>query len=112
MHTIDLSYFDVGVISLFYQFTLYVSLKLARQGFTLGELGLVSQGATALFMEVVNLTIAKVRLPDWSVSATLIHWSTDLAHYNAVYKDFQVANTSRHISTCLNPRLSSYRFSS
>lgn len=61
MHMTDLSYFDVGVISLFYQFTLYVSLRLARQGFTLGELGLVSQGATAIFMEVVNLTIAKVR---------------------------------------------------
>lgn len=57
---LDLDLFDVGVISLFYQFTLYVSLRLARQGFTFGELGLVSHGATALFMEVVNLTIAKV----------------------------------------------------
>ena len=60
MYATDLGYFEVGVISLFYQFTLYVSLRLARQGFTLGELGLVSHGATALFMEVVNLTIAKV----------------------------------------------------
>jgi hypothetical protein len=57
---VDLDYFDVGVISLFYQFTLYVSLRLARRGFTLGELGLIAQGATALFMEVVNLTIARV----------------------------------------------------
>jgi dolichol kinase len=67
MHVTDLSYFDVGVISLFYQFTLYVSLRLARQGFTLGELGLVSQGATALFMEVLNLTIARVLLPALTV---------------------------------------------
>ncbi|KAF8591093.1 hypothetical protein K439DRAFT_1656912 [Ramaria rubella] len=64
----DLSYFDVGVISLFYQFTLYVSLRLARHGFTLGELGLVAQGATALFMEVVNLTIARI----WPVTTPFI----------------------------------------
>ncbi|KAF8525817.1 Fph type histidine kinase [Hysterangium stoloniferum] len=50
----DLDCFDVGVISLFYQFTL--------QGFTMGELGLVAQGATALFMEVTNLTIARLAL--------------------------------------------------
>lgn len=61
MRITDLSYFDVGAISLFYQFTLYVSLRLARGGFTLGELGIVAQGATAIFMELVNLTIARVR---------------------------------------------------
>lgn len=57
---LDLDFFDVAVISFFYQFTLYVSLRLARQGFTVGELGLVAQGATALFMELVNITISKV----------------------------------------------------
>ncbi|GJJ08274.1 hypothetical protein Clacol_002484 [Clathrus columnatus] len=64
----DLSSFDVAVISFFYQFTLYVSLRLARQGFTVGELGLVAQGATALFMELVNLTIAKI----WPVTTPFI----------------------------------------
>ncbi|KIJ52540.1 hypothetical protein M422DRAFT_43384 [Sphaerobolus stellatus SS14] len=64
----DLDYFDVGVVSMFYQFTLYVSLRLARQGFTLGELGFVAQGATALFMEVINLTIAKI----WPITTPFV----------------------------------------
>lgn len=58
---LDLIYFDVLVISSFYQFCLYVMARLSHGGFTLGELGLVAHGATALFMETTNLTIALVR---------------------------------------------------
>lgn len=42
---------------------MYVCVRLARKGFTLGELGIVSQFSTALFMEVVNLTRARVSRP-------------------------------------------------
>ncbi|TFK49898.1 hypothetical protein OE88DRAFT_1645701 [Heliocybe sulcata] len=55
-----LNYFEVAVASLFYQFAMYISVRLAHRSFTLGELGLVSFGATALFMEMVNLTIARI----------------------------------------------------
>lgn len=56
----DLSVVDVVIASLFHQFSMYVCVRLARRGFTLGELGIVAQFSTALFMETVNLTRAKV----------------------------------------------------
>jgi hypothetical protein len=56
--------FEAMACSLFYQFTLYVALRLAHRGFTLGELGLVCFGGTALSMELLNLTIARVRVSD------------------------------------------------
>jgi hypothetical protein len=58
----DLSYWDVASGSVFFQFSLYIAVRLAHRGFTLGELGLVVFGATALFMELANLTVAKVCL--------------------------------------------------
>ncbi|KAG6868315.1 hypothetical protein C0993_005040 [Termitomyces sp. T159_Od127] len=42
-------------------FTLYVAIRLAHRVFTLGELGLVCFGGTAVFMEFFNITIAKIR---------------------------------------------------
>jgi dolichol kinase len=60
--TLDMSPSDIVIATLFYQFSLYVCVRLARRGFTLGELGVVCHAATALFMEVVNLTRMKVRL--------------------------------------------------
>lgn len=51
---------DVAVGSLFFQFALYVMVRLNRRGFTLGELGLVAQGATAIFLETFRLTVSKV----------------------------------------------------
>lgn len=56
----DLSHFDVAVVSSFYQFSLYVMIRLSHGGFTLGEVALVAQGATILFLETVNVTIFKV----------------------------------------------------
>ncbi|KAJ7106459.1 hypothetical protein C8R43DRAFT_1092017 [Mycena crocata] len=52
--------FDVTVGALFYQFTLYVALRMAHRGFTLGELALVCFGGTAVFMEFLNITIARI----------------------------------------------------
>lgn len=57
---VDMSPSDIVIATLFYQFSLYVCVRLARRGFTLGELGVVCNAATALFMETVNLTRMKV----------------------------------------------------
>ena len=56
----DMSPSDIVIATLFYQFSLYVCVRLARRGFTLGELAVVCNAATALFMETVNLTRMKV----------------------------------------------------
>ncbi|KAK4686360.1 hypothetical protein P7C73_g3762, partial [Tremellales sp. Uapishka_1] len=58
----DMSPSDIIIATLFYQFSLYVCVRLARKGFTLGELGVVCHAATALFMETVNLTRMKIRI--------------------------------------------------
>ncbi|KIY64571.1 hypothetical protein CYLTODRAFT_90406 [Cylindrobasidium torrendii FP15055 ss-10] len=52
-----LSLLEVVFIALFYQFTLYVCLRLAHRVFTLGELSLVCFGGTALMMEFLNINI-------------------------------------------------------
>ncbi|KAI0649338.1 hypothetical protein C8Q79DRAFT_903711 [Trametes meyenii] len=64
----SMSYFEVVTSAMFYQFSLYISVRLAHRGFTFGELGLVAFGATVLFMELVNLTIAKL----WPMSTPYI----------------------------------------
>ena len=46
---------------MFYQFSLYSAVRLAHHGLTLGELSLVCFGATVLFMEMMNLTMSRVR---------------------------------------------------
>ncbi|KAJ7183132.1 hypothetical protein C8R46DRAFT_1172822 [Mycena filopes] len=51
--------FDVLAGTLFYQFTLYVALRMAHRGLTLGELGLVCFGGTAVFMEFLSITSAR-----------------------------------------------------
>lgn len=56
----NLSNTEMAAAAMFYQFTLYSAIRLAHHGFTLGELGLVSFGATSLFMEVMNLTMARI----------------------------------------------------
>ncbi|KAF8339816.1 uncharacterized protein EI90DRAFT_3144088 [Cantharellus anzutake] len=52
-----LTHLDLTFISLCYQFTLYLLIRLARGGFTLGEVGVVAQASTALFTETINLTL-------------------------------------------------------
>ncbi|KAN0092831.1 hypothetical protein V8E55_003615 [Tylopilus felleus] len=56
----NLSYFDIIVGSVFFQFCLYVALRLAHGGFTLGELALVCFGGLSLGMELLNLTRAQL----------------------------------------------------
>ncbi|EMD34151.1 hypothetical protein CERSUDRAFT_117640 [Gelatoporia subvermispora B] len=64
----NMSYFEVVMSSLFYQFTLYIAIRLAHHGFTLGELGLVCFGATVLFSELLNITIARI----WPITTPFI----------------------------------------
>ncbi|KAH9983087.1 hypothetical protein BJV74DRAFT_980805 [Russula compacta] len=63
-----LSYWEVASGSVFFQFSLYIAVRLAHRGFTLGELGLVVFGATALFIELVSLTVARI----WPVTTLYI----------------------------------------
>ena len=57
-----MSFIELSLCSLFYQAALYLAIRLAHQGFTLGELGVVIFGASVLFMEGFNITVARVRL--------------------------------------------------
>ena len=58
----DMGFIEVLLCSLFYQAALYLAIRLAHQGFTLGELGIVTFGASVLFMEGFNITVARVSL--------------------------------------------------
>ncbi|OBZ72216.1 hypothetical protein A0H81_07887 [Grifola frondosa] len=64
----NMNYFEVVVSSVFFQLSLYISMRLAHRGFTFGELGLVCFGATVLFMEMLNLTIARL----WPITTSFI----------------------------------------
>lgn len=57
-----MSSIELLACSLFYQASLYLAIRLAHQGFTLGELGVVVFGASVLFMEGFNITAAMVSL--------------------------------------------------
>ncbi|KAJ3535318.1 hypothetical protein NMY22_g6544 [Coprinellus aureogranulatus] len=63
-----MSHFEAVVASVFYPFTLYAGLRLAHRGFTVGELGLVCFGGTALCLEFLQLTVAKI----WPVTTPII----------------------------------------
>ncbi|KAL5525875.1 hypothetical protein ACEPAG_7213 [Sanghuangporus baumii] len=64
----DLSTLDVAAVSVFYQFTLYMAIRLAHHGFTLGELGFATFGAAIMFMESLHVTIARM----WPVTTLYI----------------------------------------
>ncbi len=87
----DMTMKDVILASLFFQFALYVMVRLARKGFTMGELGLVAQGATAIFLEAVNFAVAKVFYPE----------STALSH-------IPLTNPAPHFPTCPFARCPAY----
>ena len=70
-----MTWFEVLLGALIYQFALYVCLRLAHRVFTLGELGLVCFGGTALLMEFGNVNIARVRTPRKLKPRPLIRFS-------------------------------------
>lgn len=114
-----LSLFDVAVGALFYQFTLYVALRMAHRGLTLGELGLVCFGGTAVFMECLNITIARVCTspPSNLTFRANEKGRTDLANHHSLHQDLPPPHTPCHLSInahrwplprwlppCANPR--------
>lgn len=64
----SMNHFEAVLASVFYPFTLYAGLRLAHRGFTVGELGLVCFGGTAICLEFLHLTIAKM----WPVTTPFI----------------------------------------
>jgi hypothetical protein len=65
---IDVTYFEIIICSVGYQLALYIAIRLAHRGFTVGELGLVCFGGVALGMEMLNITKASVRFLQPSVN--------------------------------------------
>ncbi|CEL55447.1 dolichol kinase [Rhizoctonia solani AG-1 IB] len=63
-----ISRLDVICSTFFFQIALYVSVRLARRALTLGELVLIGHGATALFLETLNISIVK----QWPRSAAYV----------------------------------------
>lgn len=57
---LDLTYFEIIICSVVYQFALYIAIRLAHRGFTVGELSLVCFGGISLTMELLNTTKARV----------------------------------------------------
>jgi dolichol kinase len=51
---------EVASGAMFFQMSLYIAIRLAHKGVTLGELTIIVFGATALFMELGQLTIARM----------------------------------------------------
>ena len=91
---------DIVIATLFYQFSLYVCIRLARRGFTLGELGVVCNAATALFMETVNMTRMKV--------GVFIQYLTDKSDSNladSVHQDVPAPDTACSLSTRSDTRI-------
>lgn len=64
----NINYYEITACSLFFQFSLYISIRMAHHGFTLGELTVVCFGATVLFMEALNLTFASI----WPITTPFI----------------------------------------
>ena len=109
----DLSLLDVSFMLMFYQLALYVMVRLGRRAFTLGELGAVGHGATAMFMETVYVTCAKVRFQDiFRLYAKLIAlYAVDLAAYHTIPWNIPPSDPSFDIPTGPHPGCILYRIS-
>ncbi|KAI6165715.1 Fph type histidine kinase [Pisolithus thermaeus] len=58
----NISYSEIMLGSVFYQFSLYIALRMAHGGFTLGELALVGFGGLSIGTELLALTRTKIAL--------------------------------------------------
>ncbi|KAI5998742.1 Fph type histidine kinase [Pisolithus albus] len=56
----NISYSEIMLGSVFYQFSLYIALRMAHGGFTLGELALVAFGGLSIGTELLALTRTKI----------------------------------------------------
>ncbi|KAG9076267.1 hypothetical protein FS749_011979 [Ceratobasidium sp. UAMH 11750] len=64
----EISSLDLICSTFFFQTSLYVMVRMARRAFTMGEVVLVAHGATALFLETINISIIK----QWPTSGNYI----------------------------------------
>ncbi|KZV74673.1 hypothetical protein PENSPDRAFT_572701 [Peniophora sp. CONT] len=55
-----LSLLEIASLATFFQFSLYIAVRLAHHALTLGELTTIAFGATALFCELAHLTLARL----------------------------------------------------
>lgn len=93
--------FEAVVASVFYPFTLYGGLRLAHRGFTVGELGLVCFGGTAICMEFLHLTQAKVfKISSFLFTISWLTMATDLACEHTVHKDLPFTQPSFDLPDC------------
>jgi hypothetical protein len=102
----DFTYSDLVISTLFFQFCLYVCVRLARRGFTLGELGIICHAGTGLFMEVVNLTRTKVRKEALSATdsrADSISIPTDFNLQYALRADVSITYSAAHFPARTHP---------
>lgn len=102
----DINYYEIFSCAMFFQFSLYVSIRMAHHGFTLGELAVMCFGATALFLEAMGLTIARVRpgtfltLPRMTRADPLL----DIAHYHDIHQDLPSSHPATHLPNSSHPR--------
>lgn len=104
---LDLSYLDTAVISIFYQVTLYLAIRLAHHSFTLGELGFAVFGACILFHEAMHLTIARVSHVSFFCQASRLTRvvPADMAHNNTLHQDVSTPVSPSHLSTRFDSRV-------
>lgn len=107
----DINYYEIFSCAIFFQFSLYVSIRMAHHGFTLGELSVMGFGATALFLEAMSLTIARVRSGTSLASPRLARADPplDFAHYHVVYQDLPSSHPAAHLPNRSHPRLAPRR---
>lgn len=107
-----MSYWEIACASVFFQLSLYIAIRLAHRGFTLGELSLVVFGATGLYMELVNLTIARAsRLHCMSCSGVELMCElmptrrSDMACHDPFHQDVPSAHAAVDLPNCAHPRI-------
>lgn len=96
-----MNYFEIIVTSLFYQFALYIAIRLAHRGFTLGELGIVCFGGTALCLELINITIARVRR--FVLAKEFANCVVDMASHYTIYQNISSSDAAPHLPTRFDP---------
>lgn len=96
----DIGYIEIVIGTVFYQFCLYVALRMAHGGFTLGELALVAFGGLALGTEVLGLTRTKVSFNTRIMGAGVLNDGEDMAKDDAFYQDVSSAYAPVNTPNC------------
>jgi hypothetical protein len=102
---------DIVIATLFYQFSIYVCVRLARRGFTLGELAVVCNAATALLMETVNMTRMNVSRHGIRCAVCAKVTGVDPNPTYTLHQDLPTSDATPDFSTRVDPWLSPRRLS-